>query len=139
MKKSLFILLALVSLAANAQLRNVSLAADTVKGAETIYFAPSFNYVYSGTSLYAGLVGFQFTKTDVADSLSVLKMQGSYDGTNYVDLTSTTSSLTNTTTNGNFFLYEVNPVFLKYRLLATCASGDTVRFSNVRYIHKDIE
>jgi len=129
-------LVAFLGLAANAQKRNVSITTDTVQGAETVYFAPTYSYTYTGVSSYAGLVGFQFTKTDIADSLSVLTLQGSYDGTNYVAITSSGASLTETTTDGNFLLYEANPLFLKYRLAATCASGDTVKFTNVKYIHK---
>lgn len=131
-------LILLATLTLSAQKRNVPIAADTAQG-NTVYFEPNYTIAFLGASTYTGVVGIQFTKTDVADSCSSIKLQGSRDGSNFVDVTDATAYLENTTTDGNFFLYDENPIYLKYRLAATAATGDTTIFSNVGYIWKEGE
>jgi hypothetical protein len=104
---------------------------DTVQGAETIYFT----YSKGTVSEYGGVIGFQFTKTDIADSCSVLRIEGSIDNSAFVGL-SGNAALTETTTDGTTILYEETPIYRYYRLAATCAVGDTVKFENVRFIWK---
>lgn len=116
---------------ANAQKRNSLLATNDTIAAETTYYNPSDKVI-----LHSGVVGFFISKKDVADSLSVLKMQGSMDNTNFVDLTGN-AALAETTTDGITFLYVTAPLYLYYRLKGTAASGDSVDMQTVRYIYKE--
>jgi hypothetical protein len=139
MKKFILIsLMAFVAFAVNAQridksyvCSTCSVTSDTVS-AETVY------YTYAApVKTFDGILGFQFTKTDLTDSCSVLKMQGSMFSsfTSVVDLTGT-AALANTTTDGTTFLYVTDPIYLYYRLKVTAAAGDAVKFTNVKLIYK---
>lgn len=107
-------------------------ANDTVKGAQTKYFTSGYK-----VKDYSGIVLFSLVKTDIADSLSALNIQGANhsDFTDAVNLGST-AALAATTTNGATILYETVPKYMYYRLRATCAAGDTVAISKVKFIYK---
>ena len=116
----------------DAQKQLKSFANDTVQ-AETLTYVSN-----KKVEQYANqVVIFAFTHTDIQDSLSVAKMQGSVDNTNFFDLTDATASLTETTTDGTTALYVTNPKFLYYRALLTAATGDTVKITNAYFIVKE--
>lgn len=131
--KKLFIIIALIAFVANvnAQRVNTTLKTDASVISGTVYSTPSVKI-----EKYSGLVGFFIKKTDVKDSLTVLRMEGSMDATNYIALTGA-AALTTTTTDGTVFLYETSPKYLYYRLNATAATGDTVTLNTVRFIYKE--
>lgn len=85
---------------------------------------------------YAGIVAFQFTKTDVADSLNKAVIQGSMNNTNWTDLTGT-AVLSETSTDGTTVLYVTTPKYLWYRGFLSAASADTVAITNPVTIYKD--
>lgn len=138
--KKLFILslFAFIVLALSAQriekdyvCSTCTITIDTV-AAETVY------YTYARpVKTFDGILGWIFTKTDITDSLSICKMQGSMvsDFSAVVDLTGT-AALLNTTTDGTTFLYVTDPVYLYYRLKLTAASGDSVKITNCKLIYK---
>ena len=128
----MLIALVLVAFTSVAQVRTQAIALDTVKGAKTKYFTPTFTSTYVGVTDYVGVVAFTYTTKDIRDSLSYIKLQGSLDGTNYVDV----SSQARTTTDGNYMLSQTPPTYLKYRIAIAAIAGDTVVFKNVYYIHK---
>lgn len=134
--KKLFILLSIILVAfiidTQAQERNVPIATDTVQGAETVYFAPTYTYTFTGSTNSTDYVSFYYTTVDVADSLASLYLQGSADGVNYVNITNQAT----TTTDGHYRLYEANAIAVKYRLAATCIAGDTVILKNIYYLQK---
>ncbi len=121
-----------LTLGASAQYTNRPYAStDTVKG-DTVYITPGIPFYE-----YNGIVGFQGTKADVTDSLSIMRMEGSWNGSNWVALTESTTYKTLTTTDGNYFLYDSDPEYLYYRLMLAAASGDTVANSNLIFISKE--
>ena len=74
--KKLFLLLGVLfvfTFAVNAQ-KTQYFTNDTVQGAETIYFTYS-----KSVPEYLSVVAFQFTKTDIKDSCSVIQIEGSLD------------------------------------------------------------
>ncbi len=108
-----------------------AITADTV-AAETTYYSYAVPIKTSD-----GILGFIFDRKDVTDSCSVLTMQGAMESAFAAPVTLTgTAACTATTTDGTYFLYVTNPVFLYYRLKATAAGGDAVRFTNVTLIYK---
>lgn len=118
---------------ASAQVQSKTFSNDTISGDTNLYAS---NVAVTGYSSF--VVEFAFTKVDVTDSLSVAKMQGSMDNTNWVDLTDATANLTNTTTDGTTILYVTNPVFLYYRGFLACAASDVVAITNPGiYIKED--
>jgi hypothetical protein len=138
--KNLFLIVCLVVVAMTASAQRIdksfvcatcAVTSDTV-AAETVYYSYAVPVKTSD-----GILGFQFTKADLTDSCSVIKMQGSQFSTftSVVDLTGT-AALANTTTDGTTFLYVTDPVYLFYRLKVTAASGDAVKFTNVKLIYK---
>lgn len=134
MRNILFLLVAMFICAAQVDAQKVlqGFDTDTVQGAETVYFTAGSSIVKTG-----GVVSFTLDKTDVADSLNALTIQGSVDGTNYASLTDATASLSSTTTDGVTILYEVSPKYLYYRLAATCAATDTVIISDCKFMYKE--
>jgi len=140
MKKFIIIsLLAFAALAVNAQriekdyvCSTCTTTSDTI-AAETVY------YTYARpVKTFDGILGWEFTKEDIADSLSVCKLQGCMTSNfaTAVDLTGT-ALLSNTTTNGSTFLYVTNPIYLYYRLKVTAATGDTVKITNCKLIYNN--
>lgn len=119
---------------ANAQKIERVFTTDTVKGAETLYF-----YIdgYKFIDYKDVVLSFTGTKTDVADSLSLFRIQGA-NKSDFTDATNLTgnAALTKTTTNGAFLLYVTDPIYLYYRLAATCATGDTVIISAPKLTYK---
>lgn len=135
-KLFLSLIFALSLFIVNAQVV-ISITTDTVQGAETVYFSTT---AIDAIDAYEGYVGYYFTKTDIADSCSVIQLQGSFDKSfvTYVNLTGN-AQLTSTTTDGNYFLYDSSPKYFYYRLRATCAAGDTVKFTNVKAVVKKVQ
>lgn len=132
MKRIIFILLlAFVAFASNAQVTK-PIVLDTVQGAETVYFTPSYSGFFTGSTTYTGIVGIQFDIDNVKDSTSAIGLYGSVDGIGYVLV----SSLSLTNTEGTYMLSDVAPDYIKYRLAATCIAGDTVIIKAVTYIEK---
>ncbi len=131
--KKLFILACLLVAVAvtRAQEIDKSFVSDTAISG-TIYFSYTKPIVPA-----TGVLGFIFTKTDIKDSCTVLKLQGAMESafTAPVDQTGT-AALAATTTDGTSFLYVTSPPYLYYRLKATVASGDSVKFTNVRLVYK---
>jgi hypothetical protein len=131
MKKTFVILmLALFGVIASAQLRNDQLDSLRVS-ATTLTRSVTYNDYYQGSTKYAGIVGYCFTIKNYADTFNYVKLQGSYDGTNWVNIKSQT-----TFANGNYSLYDAAPVYLKYRLEAKTASGDVATLKNITYFEK---
>ena len=117
----------------SAQKQNKPFSNDTIQADTNLYPSNVKVTGYSGS-----VVEFAFTKADVADSMSVAKIQGSMDNSAFIDLTDATANLTSTTTDGTTVLYVTNPVFLYYRGFLACATGDTVAVTNPGiYIKED--
>jgi hypothetical protein len=131
--KKIILLLAILSLAitSNAQVLNLKFSDDIIEGDTTTYTP---NYVVNKYS--NAFVAFAFTKTDVTDSLSIARMEGSMDNENFIALTGN-AALTETTTDGTTVLYVTSPKYLYYRGFLACASGDTVSITNARFIIKE--
>jgi hypothetical protein len=132
MKKFIIIsLLAFVALAVDAQRIDQSFVSDTAISG-TIYFTRA-----APIKTFDGVLGFIFTRTDIKDSCTVLRMQGAMESAFAAPVDQTgTGTVAATTTDGTYFLYVTSPVYLYYRLKATVASGDSVKFTNVRLIYK---
>lgn len=114
---------------------NQPFVTDTVQGAQTLYYGIAGNSAQVKSP--SNTVSFGLTKTDVADSLSLLRIQGALksDFSDAVNLTGN-ASLINTTTDGNTILYVTDSPYLYHRLAATCAAGDTVILTNVTQVVK---
>jgi len=134
MKKILLIMLTIsLGLVVNAQVQSKSFANDTIVSDTNTYVSNLLIDGYSNTVLL-----FAFTKSDVKDSLSTAKIQGSVDNSVFVDLVDASANLTNTSTNGTTILYVTNPKMFYYRGFLSCASGDTVAVTNASfYIKKE--
>lgn len=133
MRNLLITVLLFVAFNLTAQERKVSIALDTVT-AETGTFAPAFDNSFLGTQLYSGIVGFQFTIKNVTDSLNNVKLWGSYDGTNYVLVTTHVGAKAGA--EATHIIYTANPVFLRYKMTATAAAGDAAIVKNIIYFQK---
>lgn len=133
MKKILFLIALLAFFVnANAQKQNKSFDDDTIK-AEVKTYASNVK-----VTKYANqVVIFTFTKTDVADSLSAAKIQGSVDNSTFYDLSDASANLTETTTDGTTRLYLTNPKDLYYRGYLSCATGDTVAITDASILIKE--
>ena len=92
---------------------------------------------YKVTKYSKQVVAFTFTKADVADSLSVAKIQGSNDNTAFYDLADASANLAKTTTDGTTRLYVENPVDLYFQAILTTATGDTVAITDAAFIIKE--
>lgn len=135
MKKLLFlisIILLTLTFNVNAQKQNKAFADDTIKATTNLYVSNQKITEYSTT-----VVAFTFSKVDVADSLSVAKIQGSNDNSTFYDLAASSANLTITSTDGTTRLYVTNPLDLYYRGVLTCATGDTVAITNPAFIIKE--
>lgn len=99
--------------------------------AETVAIEVTYDNSYDGSKFYNGIVGYQFTITNVQDTLESLYLEGGYDGTNYVFIDSIAVYV-----DGTYSLSVANPEFLKYRLYATTAAADTVTLENITYFEK---
>jgi len=133
MKNILIFVLLFVAFNIQAQERMVSIRQDTVI-AETTIFAPGYDNTFVGAQLYSGVVGFQFTIKNVTDSLNNVKLWGTFDGTNYI-LVSTLADC-NTGSEANYIISTTPPLYLKYKLTATAAAGDAAVVKNVIYFQK---
>lgn len=130
-KLIIFSLLIALGVTVNAQNQLRSFDNDTIKGDTNTYVSNKKIPEYKDI-----LVAFAFTKSDVTDSLSVAKMQGSFDNSTFVDLTDTNASLTTTTTDGTTVLYVTDPIYLYYRGFLAAATGDTVAITDAKFIIK---
>ena len=134
MKKLLIFsfLFVMLGMTVSAQVQYKSFAADTIAADTSVYLSNRAVDKYTST-----VVSFVFTKADIADSLSVAKLQGSMDNSTWIDLADATANLTNTSTDGTSILYVTNPIFLYYRGFLACASGDSVDIPNAWFVIKE--
>lgn len=116
----------------DAQKQNKPFADDTIKADINLYASN-----YKVTKYSTQIVTFTFTKVDVADSLSVAKIQGSNDNTTFYDLPDASANLAATSADGTTRLYVTNPLDLYYRGYLSCATGDTVAITNPAIIIKE--
>ena len=126
------LMLAVLGTAAFGQKQYKSFTNDTVQG-NTLTYASNVKVTKYANSY----VGFIFTHTDVTDSLSVAKLQGSFDNSTFVDCDDETASLSLTTTDGTSILYLTSPKYLYYRAVLTAATGDEVAITNAVFIIKE--
>jgi hypothetical protein len=133
MKKVLVLFLGLISFfVINAQEINTnvdSLMFQGVSDVVEVTYTNSFN----GIQYYSGIAGYQFTIENYTDSLNFCYFQGSYDGVNYI-LIDTLTVLP----DGNYNFSDENPNYLKYRIYAGAASGDTASIKNVIFYYKKV-
>jgi hypothetical protein len=133
MKKLIFLIAILFAwTAVSAQFQNKGFDNDTIKGDTTTYV--SNKKVTKHNNM---VVIFAFTKVDVTDSLSVAKIQGSTDNSEFYDITDASANLTETSTDGRTRLYVENPLDLYFRGFLGCATGDTVAVTNADLIIKE--
>jgi len=134
MKKLFLIslLFVVLGITASAQKQSYPFANDTVQADTSTYAGNRAVEKYSTT-----VVTFTFVKVDVADSLSVAKIQGSNNNVNFYDLADASANLAATSTDGVSRLYVTNPLDLYYRGFLACASGDTVAVTNAILIVKE--
>lgn len=132
--KKILLLIAFIALFINvdAQKQYKPFADDTIKATTNLYASNKLVDKYS-----TQIVTFTFTHTDVADSLSVAKIQGSNDNTTFYDLADASANLLITSTDGTTRLYVVNPLDRYYRGVLTCATGDTVAITDPAIIIKE--
>jgi len=131
--KNLFSLLVLVSISATfvySQERNDELDSVYVQSSAAT-LEVDYNNFYQGAKKYEGVVGYIFTVTNYSDTINAIYLEGGYDGSIYVRVDSIIKA-----TNGNYALYDENPVFLKYRLNVPLSAGDTCTVNNVIYYQK---
>ncbi len=128
MKKYIIILVValLGSVTAYSQATNRTMTTDTVQGAETIYFTPDVPVTYSD-----GVAGFTFEVDTIIDQAATTILQGSYDGSTWVDITSTANLA-----QGTYKYSDDTPDYLKYRMAITGASGDTIIYKNMNFFVK---
>lgn len=132
MKKLLFILILISALSAiiNAQQGFVDFDNDTISADTNTY---SLGQKVKTT---LGVIGFEFYKVDVTDSLSICRLEGSMDGDEWTALTGT-ATLAATTTDGRTLLYTSTLYYLYYRAFLACASGDEVAITYPYFIYKE--
>jgi len=132
--KKFIILIAILfaGMAVSAQVQLKSFDNDTIKATTANYVSNQKVKKYSTTT-----VAFVFTHTDVADSLSVAKIQGSLDNTNFYDLADASANLLITSTDGTSRLYVENPIDLYFKGVLTAATGDTVAITNAKFVIKE--
>lgn len=129
----IFSLLVLVALTANAQKYFYEAADDTVKY-DTNTYPSATSYIKVPNA--DGVVSFTFTHTDVADSLSFARLEGSDDGSTWTALTGN-AALSNTTTDGQSKIYTSNPlIYLYYRSRIACAATDSVAITDPILMYK---
>jgi len=135
MKRLMIILFALIlGISVNAQKYFYEAADDTVKYDTNTY--PSATS-YIKVTKASGLISFTFTHTDVADSLSFARLEGSDDGSTWVALTGN-AALSNTTTDGQSKIYTSNPlIYLYYRSRIACAATDSVAVTDPILMYKE--
>lgn len=85
---------------------------------------------YDTKNIESGVISFTFTKADVADSLSIARLEGSDNGVVWIAQAGT-GALLATTTDGTSKMYLSTPlIYRHYRVILACASGDTVTVTN---------
>ena len=114
MKKLLFLLVAMIAMiTVDAQK-----AVFTMTGSDTIVNTASVSVSQTYSSEY-GNVAFQAVVTKVSGTVAgTVLLQGSLDGTNYVDISTDTLSLTDVATQSKLWSVDANP-YKYYRLKGT--------------------
>lgn len=133
MKKVLFILILAVLSIPNlsfAQGNQQTIGAVSVE-AETVLVEPVYDFYYDGSVFYDGVVGFQFTISNIKDTLNGLYFEGGYNA-GFVHIDSI-----NVYIDGTYSLSQSPPEYNKYRLRAVTAVGDTVTLENIVYYAKE--
>jgi hypothetical protein len=125
---SLFIIL-LVFFVADVSAQKYVLSYDssvsTLAGADTLTFTSP------AIEKYSGVVAFDYSITNTADSCNALIMQGSFDGSTWSTVDQPTAKATAET------LIDETPAYLYYRLFMSTASGDTVVVNSVQFVYKE--
>lgn len=122
----------MAAMTVSAQKRYYEFADDTIK-ADTNYYPSTAGFKVE--SAY-GVLSFEFTHADVADSLSFVRFEGKI-GTEWVPLTGT-AAMANTSTDGTDQIYNILEFqYLYYRVALACASGDTVAVTDPVLMYKD--
>jgi len=136
MKKALIIsmllMLGIVNIT-SGQEKNSSLD-STYAASETVTVAYDYNDRYQGSVYYDGTAGFVFTIENYVDTFNHVYFEGSFDGINFLFIDSLS-----VLTNGNYNLSQSPPAYLKYRLNATTATGDTATLKNIIYFEKKVK
>ena len=125
----LIIMVLLLVSFADAQKNNIGWSSslpDTLAGADSLYFTSP-----AKIPKYSGVVGFNYTFTNIVDSLNNAVMQGSMDNSNW----SVVATDAKPSTQG--VLLDVNPAYLYYRLFTSTAAADSVNITSVNFIHKE--
>ena len=125
----LIIMVFLIFSISNAQKNNIGWSSslpDTLAGADSLYFTPSVKI-----PKYSGVVGFNYTFTNIVDSLNNAVMQGSMNNSNW----SVVATDAKPSTQG--VLLDVNPAYLYYRLFTSTAAADSVNITSVNFIYKE--
>jgi len=127
MKKLIVIsLLVVVAMAANAQ-KYFSQPSNTSVAGDTNYVPAAAGYDLK--NYQDGVFSYTFTHTDVADSLSYARLEGSMDGSTWVALTGN-AALSATSTDGQDIIYVSTPIIYRYlRGALAAATGDTSTIS----------
>ena len=131
MKKFLVLIIMVLLLfsVTQAQKNNIGWSSslpDTLAGADSLYFTSP-----AKIPKYSGVVGFNYTFTNIDDSLNNAVMQGSMDNSNWSVVTTDAKP----STQG--VLLDVNPAYLYYRLFTSTAAGDSVNITSVNFIYKE--
>jgi hypothetical protein len=130
MKKLLSVLLiaalAFIAPQANAQSSVLVSSTDTLTNADTVYIS-----LPTATGGYYA-VGIQAVVSKVSGTVAgTAIIQGSLDGTNYVDIGTDTLTFTNVTTNTK--VWAITPSVYQYHRVKFLSSGTVVAVPKVRY------
>lgn len=130
MKKFLSVLLiaalAFIAPQANAQSSVLVSSTDTLTNADTVYIS-----LPTATGGYYA-VGIQAVVSKVSGTVAgTAIIQGSLDGTNYVDIGTDTLTFTNVTTNTK--VWAITPSVYQYHRVKFLSSGTVVAVPKVRY------
>ena len=133
MKKILILFITLIALAFTSQGQKVNKSfTDTSVDGDTVLFEMT-----RLVELTKGVVIYDFTTVDVADSLAFARIEGSNDNLNWFPLIDN-AAIVSTSTDGAKQVYQVDNLrHLYYKLALGAATGDTVTVSNVRVIFKE--
>lgn len=130
--KKLFLflfMLALVQLS-YAQFKAASVDSVQIKS-DTAYVQVTYNDSYEGSKVYEGVVGYQFTVVNYADTVELLIFEGTNSEATspiYIPIDSLAEPL-----NGNYSFSQSPPEFKKYRIGIYGAAEDTATLKNNYY------
>ncbi|MCP4762379.1 MAG: hypothetical protein GY870_11410 [archaeon] len=132
--KNIIVLLAIAFISTSAlfsQEKNESLDSVYVVS-DTATLEVDYDFYYDGVKKYDGVVGYQFTVDNYIDTIQLIVLEGGYDGVNYTPIDSLTEPL-----DGNYSLFDTDPIYLKYRLGIYAAAEDTATLKNNIFFQKE--